>query len=191
MKNGLYLAAFAAGVAVGAIVAWRCAQKKYEKISQEEIESVKKAFGSWRNERHSKSGEETPRGLNKGLWDKPSLEEAVALMRERGYVEEEADNSEAETGFQPYVITPEEFGAFDDYEQISLTWYADGILADDGDEVVDDVEDIVGDALEHFGEYEDEAVFVRCDERKCDYEILLDQRSYADVVGDKPRQVEV
>ena len=50
---------------------------------------------------------------------------------------------------------------------------------------------IVGDALNHFGEYEDDSVFVRCDERKCDYEILLDQRSFSEVVGSKPRQVEV
>lgn len=33
-----------------------------------------------------------------------------------------------------YVISPEEFGEFDDYEQISLTYYADHILADDMDD---------------------------------------------------------
>ena len=91
----------------------------------------------------------------------------------------------------PYIISPEEFGAFDDYETISLTYYEDQILADDDDELVDDIEDIVGfDSLTHFGEYEDDSVFVRNDRLKCDYEILMDHRKYSDVIKKKPYQVE-
>ena len=80
----------------------------------------------------------------------------------------------------------------EEYEQISLTYYADGVLADENDEVIEDVEDAVGiDSLNHFGEYEDDSVFVRNDARKCDYEILLDQRTYSEVVEDMPHQMEV
>ena len=72
------------------------------------------------------------------------------------------------------------------------TRYADGVLADENDEVIEDVEDAVGiDSLNHFGEYEDDSVFVRNDARKCDYEILLDQRAYSEVVEDMPHQMEV
>jgi hypothetical protein len=86
----------------------------------------------------------------------------------------------------PYVITPEEFGERDDYETASLTYFADGILADDTDQMVEDVDDTVGtDSLTHFGEYEDDSVFVRNDDLKCDYEILLDVRKYADVISDR------
>ena len=68
----------------------------------------------------------------------------------------------------------------------------DGVLADENDEVIEDVEDAVGiDSLNHFGEYEDDSVFVRNDARKCDYEILLDQRTYSEVVEDMPHQMEV
>jgi len=89
------------------------------------------------------------------------------------------------------VISPDSFGEMDDYNRISLTYYADGVLADEDDEVVDDVDATVGsDALNHFGEYEDDSVFVRNDSRKCDYEILLDTRNYADVVKKKPRVME-
>jgi hypothetical protein len=92
---------------------------------------------------------------------------------------------------KPYVITPEEFGDLDDYETISLTYYADLILADDNDVIVDDIEDVVGfDSLNSFGEYEDDSVFVRNDRLKCDYEILLDQRKYSDVIKRRPHEVE-
>ena len=92
---------------------------------------------------------------------------------------------------KPYVITPEEFGDLDDYETISLTYYADQILADDNDVIVDDIEDVVGfDSLNSFGEYEDDSVFVRNDRLKSDYEILLDQRKYSDVIKRRPHEVE-
>ena len=85
---------------------------------------------------------------------------------------------------KPYVIKPEEFGEILEYESISLTYYADGVLADEYDEVIDDVDEIVGEeSLTTFGQYEDSAVFVRNDARKTDYEILLDLRNYSDVVG--------
>ena len=45
--------------------------------------------------------------------------------------------------------------------------------------------------MSHFGEYEDDSVFVRNDDRKCDYEILMDQRLYSDVIKGMPRQMEV
>ena len=35
---------------------------------------------------------------------------------------------------KPYVISPEEFGEVEEYEKISLTYYADEVLADENDE---------------------------------------------------------
>lgn len=55
------------------------------------------------------------------------------------------------------------------------------MLADECGEEVDDVEEIVGDGLEHFGEYEEDSVFVRNDAKRCDYEILKDLRNFSDV----------
>ena len=89
---------------------------------------------------------------------------------------------------EPYVISPEEFGEMYDYEKISLTYFADGVLADDADEAIEDVDEIVGsDALNHFGEYEDDSVYVRDDRKMVDYEILLDTRNYEDFIAkEKP-----
>ena len=89
----------------------------------------------------------------------------------------------------PYVISPDEFGEDQEYEQISLIYYADNTLADDEDMVMDEeeIERTVGmDSLTRFGEYEPDSVFVRNDELKTEYEILLDQRPYFEVLKEKP-----
>lgn len=65
-------------------------------------------------------------------------------------------------------------------EELNLTYFADGVLADECGEIVDDVEEIIGDGLDHFGEYEDDSVFVRSDAKRCDYEILKDLRDFSD-----------
>ena len=201
MSRVLYLATFVAGAAVGSVATWFVVKKKYEKIAQEEINSVKEVFS--KREFGSKvkemtnAGEEFVKGLQAGIMqaaeqakDKPDLVQYAAMVQKYGgNIGEEKEAHMKEK--YPYVISPEEFGEFDDYEKISLTYYADGVLADDNNEVVDDVEDIVGDAPDHFGEYEDDSVFVRCDERKCDYEILLDQRTFSEVSDSNPHQVEV
>lgn len=197
MSRGLYLATFATGAIVGSVVTWCFVKKKYERIAQEEIDSVKevfakKEFDSGAKEM-AKAGEEVVKGLNGGIRqakEKPDLVQYAAMVQKYGGTVGEEKEVPMKEKF-PYVIPPEEFGEFDDYERISLTYYADGVLADDNNEVVDDVEDIVGDALDHFGEYEDDSVFVRCDERKCDYEILMDQRTFSEVAENNPRRVEV
>ena len=78
---------------------------------------------------------------------------------------------------RPYIITPDEFGDREDegYDTVSLVYYSDGILTDDVDQLVEDVDDTVGlESLNHIGEYEDDSVFVRDERKKVDYEILKD-----------------
>lgn len=89
---------------------------------------------------------------------------------------------------KPYVISPEEYEDYNtDYDDISLTYYADGILADDMDEIVEDPDNIVGpDFMNYFGKYEEDTVLIRNDRLKCTYEILRDRRTYEAVTGEKP-----
>ena len=87
------------------------------------------------------------------------------------------------------MISPDEYGDQEGYDEISLTYYSDGTVADDSDRAMADaeIEETIGkDSLTHFGEYEDDSVFVRNDRLKADYEILMDQRTYADVLREKP-----
>ena len=70
----------------------------------------------------------------------------------------------------------------EDYERISLIYYADRVLTDDDDEIIDNAEEVVGtDFASHFGEYEDHYVYIRNDKFKCDYEISEDYREYSKV----------
>ena len=89
---------------------------------------------------------------------------------------------------RPYIIEPQEFGALDGYSLITLYHYSDNVLADDCDELVEDLDDVVGeDYASHFGEYEDDCVYVRNDRLKADYEICRDLRKYSDVAWRSPR----
>ena len=74
---------------------------------------------------------------------------------------------------KPYIIPPEDFGELYDYDCITLTFEANGTLTDEMGGVVDYFEEIVGsDFAAHFGEYEDDVVYIRNDRLRCDYEIL-------------------
>lgn len=198
------LVSFIIGVAVGSIVTWQYVKKKYEQLAQEEINSVKEVFSkketpidNWDNTRTNKTTKYTVKK------EKPDISEYAARLNTLGYTNysdsektkakeiPEIDSEEEEASSSPYVISPENFGEFEDYETISLTYYADQVLTDEVDEEIDDVDNTVGlDSLSHFGEYEDDSVFVRNDNLKCDYEILLDRRKYSDVINTKPHQVE-
>lgn len=190
---------FVLGAAIGSIVTWQYTRKKYEQIAQEEIDSVKEIFSRRESAADVEITAPKPQTAKIGKpEEKPDITEYAARLERDGYtnysnVGAEQKKEEQETmEIKPYVISPEEFGEFEDYERISLSYYADRVLADEDDEKVDDVDNVVGlESLTHFGEFEDDSVFVRNDRLKCDYEILLDQRTYSDVMKQRPHQMEV
>lgn len=158
-----------AGMAIGACATATYFKKKYERIAQSEINSVKEVL--------SKHMTDNPEKQDDKQEPKSELY-SDALKAFRSY--RGSENEEPATAHGPYVISPKEFGGADGYDTISLTYYSgNGVLVDDNDEQVEDVEELVGEgSLTCFGEYEDDSVYVRNDERKCDYEILLDESSY-------------
>ena len=82
---------------------------------------------------------------------------------------------------RPYVIEPEEFDTLG-YKTVSLNYYDDGVLTYENDDIIENVDELVGrDSLSHFGEYESDAVYVRNDTLKTDFEILADTRRYEDI----------
>jgi len=196
-NRSLFSLGFIIGAASGATVAWYLLKDKYETLAQEEIDSVKEVFA--RREQEMKD-ETVKRNVAEGIKDsdrtKPDLKEYAEQLKKNGYTRysdlSADDGGVSDKQTKPYVIPPEQFGDNEEHEQISLTYYADGVLADENDEVIEDVEDAVGiDSLNHFGEYEDDSVFVRNDARKCDYEILLDHRTYSEVAEEMPHRMEV
>lgn len=189
---------FAAGAAIGSVVTWKLIEAKYAQIAQDEIESVKEEFACRYEREETEDVDEDARP--KMTPTKPDIHEYAATLKSEGYTNysnskstnarEEVDNVD-DIGTKPYVIAPESFGELEDYETISLTYYDDGVLTDDRDEPVEDVEDVVGlDFPIHFGEYEDDSVFIRNERLKADYEILLDSRKYSDVINSNPHLAE-
>lgn len=185
--------AFVAGAMVGAAAAWYFTKDRYSKLAQEEIDSVKTAFanrfGDHRNEPVSEENdipvkkEENRFAAISSLnaYDAPEVvnTDYSSITSTLGYSGEVID--EPEKVDKPYVITQNEYGEFGDYMEISLTMYGDGILADDDDEIIEDVAAVLGTDFED--EFEDDVVLIRNDARKCDYEVVRDPRSYREVTG--------
>ena len=183
MYNGVkYFAVFSLGAAIGSIAAWKILKTKYEQLANEEIEEVREYYSNKYN------ADVEPD------FDQEDVSEFTNKVSELGYGDfdqeggsdvmkrPEPDVTASEyVDAAPYVISPEEFAADDEYQTESLTYYACGTLTDDFDNPIEDINAMVGDALSHFGEYEDDSVFVRNDRYKCNYEILKDVRSFADV----------
>lgn len=187
MNKGLI---FAAGTVFGSAVTWNLVKNKYEALAQEEINSVKSKFAE--KEMNSIETEQ----LAQENQDKSDISEYISRLQKAGYalrsdsldrqIGKNQTNNEA-----PYVITPEDFDTNDDYEKITLTYYADNIVADENDDPIEDVDHVIGvDSLTHFGEYEEDAVYIRNDRMKTDYELLRDLRTYSSVVGKESYMME-
>lgn len=208
MMNKLGMAiAFLAGTAIGGTTAWRIASEQYAKISEEDVLSVKEAFRN-REQKLKDEIEElksklevkecleeeekvTPTILstNEHL-DKGNINDYVSLVNRTRYAHTSVPKKEDHSIEAPYVISPEEFGEMDGYTKISLTYFEeDDILSDENGVIIDDPDEIVGDALNHFGEYEEDSVFVRSDPKRCDYEVLKDLRSYAEFRSTLPPKI--
>lgn len=176
---------FAAGAIVGSVVTWKCIKTKYEQIADAEIESIREVYS--KKEAASNENKVTRQNVTD---EKPSLHEMkeyLERIKEYGYHKEEnKEEGDPDMNDSPYVISPEEFGNMDEHTCVSLSYYADGVLADDWDTVVlDPIEEVGPDVESHFGEYEEDTVFIRNEKRKVDYEICRDLRTFAEVIGDE------
>lgn len=173
---------FAAGVAIGSAVTWKLIKDKYKKLADDEIASVKEV---WSKKHPASEGIEETNATeantditqqskkNRGFKDYKAMQE---IINENGYEGEE-------NYMDKYVISPEEFGE-SELSSESLTYWADGVVTDEANCIMDedDIEETIGsDALNHFGEYEDDSVFVRNETLDKEYEILMDTRRFSDV----------
>jgi hypothetical protein len=193
MNNGIkYFMAFALWGAAGAVVAWKLLEKKYKRIAEEEIDSYKELqnrkvdLSEVVEEFDEPENLEEQARLAAQAKEKPGIMEYADRIKDAGYTNyaTNSDDKEVADVKKAYVISPEEFGELEDYEKVDLVYYADGVLADDMDEVIYDIKDTVGeDSLSRIGEYEDDLIHVRNDELRIDYEITLDTRNYSDVTG--------
>ena len=192
MKN---LLCFVAGSAIGSVVTWKLIEKKYKDLADEEIESVKETFKN-RKPRITKDEvkETVEKVINKWKEPKETVEDIVTA---EGYSTEDEEETEeddeskytvnVDLGVEviaPYVITPEQFGEYSEYGTKTLTYYADNVLTDEIDNPItsEEMETMIGpDALDHFGEYEDDSVYIRDEMNEMDYEILKSEKMFSEI----------
>lgn len=169
---------FAAGSVIGSAVTFVVMKRKYESyeweeeyIEEQEEEPVEEKAGKLINE-----------GFRAGLKSvkRENMVQYNKILKDNEYSSGE-EKREAKDVEKPYMITVDEYAELDDYNTESLYYFEDGVLTDESENIIDDVEDIVGEeALTKFDEEEVDSVYVRNDARKTDYEILRDMGNYYD-----------
>lgn len=200
MKNTMInILVFTAGAAIGSLVTWKLVKTKYERIAQEEIDSVKETWAR-RNKKEEETADEYPEHDDEEE-DEEEYDPAVltdyANLAGR-YTRSSRDDTTEEGGGDyrdpiddaipgPYVIEPGEFGNGNfDHELHCITYYADHVLADDWWNVLDIEETIGEEALDHFGDFTEDVVHVRNERLRRDYEVVNDIRRFAEVVAENP-----
>lgn len=194
MNKGVIALSFILGAAAGAAASWFIVKKQLEEKYLAAIDSMERVYARRATrdipeEEVEVEPDREPEEENREM----SVREYAEKLAENGYtdyadlskVEEakkEEKKEEVKNVKKPYVISPYDYGEAEGYDTESLIYYADGVLTDDDNNPIEDVEGTVGkDALTHFGEYEDDSVFVRNERLKIDYEILLDSSKYSDL----------
>ena len=176
MNKTTLLFAFIAGSAIGSLAAVFITKKYFEKKANDradsEIESMREMF---------RKKEERIETITNEKVEKRAYEIITERYGKTDDKQISENKEEIAMEERPYVIDPEEYGDLG-YKQVSLNYYDDGVLTYENDEVIENVDELVGkDSLTHFGEFEADTVYVRNDELKVDYEILADSRRYEDI----------
>lgn len=155
---------FISGAILGSAITYRVMKSHYEPEYEDDFE----------DDLPEEIEEPDPKETMKQIVDENGYTQ-YTTKEDRKEVEEDMD--------KPYVISPEEFSD-SEYNTESLTYWDDGVVTNDEDIMLsdDEIEELIGkDSLNHFGEYEDDSVFVRNDRLRTDYEILADSRPYGEV----------
>ena len=188
MKNLLY---FVTGAAIGSVVTWKLIEKKYKDLADEEIESVKETFKN-RKQIKINDKETSEKFITKYKDSKDKIEDIVSNEKYNIENKEEVDDecdytidvNEGVEFVNPHIITPEEFGEYNEYKIKTLIYYADNVLTDEDDNPITslEMEEMIGvDSLDHFGEYEDDSVYVRDENNEIDYEILRSEKMFSEI----------
>ena len=203
MNNKLFsFIMFTTGAAIGSLMTWKAIKTKYERLAQEEIDSVKEEFSRLskiRKESNDRQNEDEDAEAGDYGWndiDRDNLVEYNNITdryrssSDDDETDEEGDErSEGEVPYinGPYVISPDDFASSPPgYSAQPLDYFSDGILAD-GWGVELDIEETIGEeSLEHFGEYADDLLYVRNERKEIDYEVTKDPRTYAEAVQTNP-----
>lgn len=168
------LLTFAAGLAVGAVAGAVLVKNKVLADAKAEIEEVREYYRESRGQKEVEEVKVEP--ISKEVFKNKTHIDYSKLASK--YTSAEEDNQFDD----PFIIDPSEFGENPEYDTETLTYFADGVLVDDVDDVIDEPDIVVGlENLKVFDEFGATSVYVRNDLYRTDFEIIRDDWNYADL----------
>ena len=202
MKKAFYAVAFLAGAVVGAVSGAFAMNEyihKHYDISEktDDADDAEEPFESVEQDEDDGLSQEEKiikranNDILKHVKDPEERKKTEALLNEYVTLSSIYGGEEVvEVHDTPYRIMPDQFSEFSDYSAVELTLYSDGIVADDRDEIVPNAEELLGPNFRSmFKEGEDE-LYIRNDERCCDYAILKDLQTYETLEDERPHYIE-
>lgn len=168
-KNFKYALSFIGGTIVGSFMTHFVLKTKYEILLKERVNSVVQVFRKKQNKEQSLDNI-----LEENCSEKKAYDNII-----KNY-EYDKTKEEKRVSKKPYIISPDDFGD-GTYPVTTFTCYRNKVVTNEYDEIMaeNDIENTIGsDSINHFGEYEDDSVFVRNDELGIDFEILYDENIY-------------
>ena len=181
---------FAAGLAVGAVAGAVLVKNKVLADAKAEVEEVREYYRSARGKINRENVEETEevKEVEKKEYELKDIqvkdEPKTGLTNYSQITKMYMSKDEFQTPMydDPFVIDPSEFGENPEYDTETLTYFADGVLVDDVDDVIEEPDIVVGlENLKVFEEFGATTVYVRNDIYKTDYEIIRDDWNYSDL----------
>ena len=180
---------FAAGLAVGAVAGAVLVKNKVLADAKAEIDEVREYYRESRGvkevEEVKEKVEETIdhiQDLIKEHETKPQTEKEHTNYSQITKMYMSEDEYQTPMYDDPFVIDPSEFGEIPEYDTETLTYFADGVLVDDVDDVIEEPDIVVGlENLKVFEEFGATSVYVRNDIYRTDYEIIRDDWNYSDL----------
>ena len=189
--------AFGVGLAVGIGGTYFYLKQKYEEKLSEQIQEVRRHYRKKENVEESDENSKMIEGITNfaNRFEKAEEREKERIAYEsivkRYHGTEETDPAEKESPPEDddeeeiFTVSEEEMETYDNFEYINLTYYAeDDILCDDQEQVIEDPEAVIGDALTKFGVrsgYPD-TVYVINKRVRAIFEVLMVEGSYQEIV---------
>lgn len=189
----------AVGAIIGATVTHVYEQKRYSQLVEEEIEKTKTLYCQEKDKEPKAvmldltKDEVTVKSMpqdkkdygnvlaNAGYLSKPSYADYTQYSKP-----EQNTTPVTETDISndvPILIAPEIYGQLEDYDMQELVYYKDGVITDEDGDILEleKVKELVGsDFASHFGDYDDNSIYVMNDTNKTYYQVIAEPFNYGD-----------
>lgn len=177
---------FVAGVVLGSASATLIVKNKYETLAQNEIEDIRNYYKDKIKEPDKKEEIQAESVDKEEKTDDDSYKDIINnykgdIVGEKPFIQK--DDQIIDPYDLPYIISCEEYGEEETYDTMTLTYFADGVLVDDVDDLVDNPDYVVGlENLKVFEEFDGcSSIYVRNDLWKMDFEIIKDDWNWSDL----------